>query len=162
MDTIIPVISANNAGIIIFLVFLIFILLQYTAIVYKVVSVEPIITEAIKPILESTPLFFIISVARANDALPDIGLNKARGNISFGKLKKLKIGSISFVIKFIIPELFNKPMAKNSPINVGNIVIVISKPFLAPTKNKSKTFFFSLKPNKIIKSITNGIANIEI
>ena len=84
IDIIIPVTSAARDAINMFLVFFILTLLVYTAIVYKVVSVAPIITDAINPTIESTPLFFIISVATANEALPEIGLNNARGNISFG------------------------------------------------------------------------------
>lgn len=51
----IPTKSAHNAAHNTNLVFFIPTLLVYTAIVYTVVSVDPIITEAIKPILESTP-----------------------------------------------------------------------------------------------------------
>ena len=40
--------------------------------------------DAINPILLSTPYLVIISVATANEALPDIGLNKARGTTSLG------------------------------------------------------------------------------
>ena len=56
----------------------------YIAIVYKVVSVDPIIVAAIKPILLSTPDLLIISVAIAIEALPDMGLINANGIISLG------------------------------------------------------------------------------
>ena len=101
--------------------FFIFTELVYTAIVYNVVSVDPIITEAKIPIKESTPLFFIISVAIAIEALPEIGLNKARDTTSLGNFTKLKIGVIILVIAFNIPELLSIPIATNNPINVGNI-----------------------------------------
>ena len=52
------------------LVFLMPTELDYTAIVYNVVSVEPIIVAAIIPILLSTPYNFIISLPTAIDALP--------------------------------------------------------------------------------------------
>jgi len=55
--------------------------LEYTAMVYNVVSVDPIIVAAINPILESTPLTAIILDAIAVDALPEIGLNIANGTI---------------------------------------------------------------------------------
>lgn len=56
-ETNIPVKSAAKAAIKIPLVFFILTELVYTAIVYNVVSVEPIITEANIPAKESTPLF---------------------------------------------------------------------------------------------------------
>lgn len=51
----IPAKSARRAAIKTNLVFLIFTALVYNAIVYKVVSVDPIIVEHINPINESTP-----------------------------------------------------------------------------------------------------------
>ena len=63
------------------LVLFIFTLEEYTAIVYKVVSVAPMMTEAIIPSWLSTPQFFIISVAMAIELLPEIGRSKARGTI---------------------------------------------------------------------------------
>ena len=88
----IPIKSPINAAINTNLFFLIPILLVYIAIVYKVVSVDPIIVEAISPNLLSTPYFIIISLPIAIEALPDIGLNIAKGIISVGILKKLTIG----------------------------------------------------------------------
>lgn len=55
IDAVIPIISPISAATNIPLVFFIFTQLVYTAIVYRVVSVDPIITEAILPIFESTP-----------------------------------------------------------------------------------------------------------
>ncbi len=52
------------------LIFLISTALKYTAIVYNVVSVDPIIIDAINPNLLSTPYVFIISLPIAIDALP--------------------------------------------------------------------------------------------
>lgn len=54
-ETSIPITSPANAAINIPLVFLILTQLVYTAMVYKVVSVDPIIVEAIIPIFVSTP-----------------------------------------------------------------------------------------------------------
>ena len=50
-----PTKSASNAAYKTKRVFFTLILLVYNAIVYKVVSVDPIIVEAINPIFESTP-----------------------------------------------------------------------------------------------------------
>ena len=85
--------SATSAAIITHLVFLIPTELVYIAIVYSVVSVEPIITDAINPMLLSTPYCVIISVATAIDALPDIGLNNANGIICAGIFIVFNIGS---------------------------------------------------------------------
>lgn len=84
VEIIIPVTSPISAAPNIPLVFFILTLPVYTAIVYKVVSVDPMITDANIPIKESTPYVFIISVATAIDALPEIGLNIASGKISPG------------------------------------------------------------------------------
>lgn len=62
----------------------------------------------------------------------------------------------------IIPELFNNPLQKNNPINVGKIFNVISIPFIAPFINKSKIGFFSIIPTKTIIKIIIGIDIIEI
>ena len=62
--------SPTNAANKIPLVFFILTTLVYIAIVYKVVSVDPIIVDAIIPILLSTPYSFMISVPIAIDALP--------------------------------------------------------------------------------------------
>ena len=74
--------------------------------------------EAINPINESTPFCLIISIATTNEALPDIGLNKANGIISLGNFKYFSMGKSTIVIKSIIPELLNNSIAKNNPINV--------------------------------------------
>lgn len=66
------------------------------------------------------------------------------------------------VTNSIIPELFNNPIAKNNPINVGKIFNVISIPFIAPFINKSKIGFFSIIPTKTIIKIIIGIDIIEI
>ena len=106
---VIPTKSAINAGIRTNLVFFIPTAPVYRAIVYKVVSVDPITIEAISPNLLSTPKFFIISVATAIEALPEIGLNSASGAISLGKLTIFKTGVNIFTIISIIPELLNAP-----------------------------------------------------
>ena len=129
---------------------------------YNVVSVDPIITEAKIPIKESTPLFFIISVAIAIEALPEIGLSNASGTTSPGKFKNVNIGVIILIIKSKIPELFNIPIETNNPTNVGNIFKLISTPSAAPFKKISKTFFLSFSASLIIIKITIGIAIIEI
>ena len=89
----------------------------------------------------STEKVFIISVATAIDALPEIGLIIAKGSISEGKFIILNNGVIIFTIKSIIPELLNNPIATNNPTKVGNILKTIPTPSFAPSKNTSKTFF---------------------
>ena len=117
---------------------------------------------AINPILESTPFCSIIFVAIAIEALPEIGLNITNGTISFGNLIIFNTGDNNVVTNSIIPELFNNPIAKNNPINVGKIFNVISIPFIAPFINKSKIGFFSIIPTKTIIKIIIGIDIIEI
>ena len=77
--------------------------------------------EAVLPIKLSTPKFFIISVASAIDAFPEIGRNSAKGIISFGKFNKFNIGDKKLTKKSIIPEFFNKLIETNKPTKVGNI-----------------------------------------
>ena len=127
-----------------------------------VVSVEPIIVPAIKPINESTPNLDIISVATAIEALPDIGLSKARGSIWLGNLKKLNSGFKILVKKSIIPEALSKYIDKNNPNNVGKIFNIICIPSLEPCKKLSKTDCFSNIPYTTIKNIVNGIAKLDI
>ena len=151
-DAIIPVKSAIKAANNTNLVFLIFTELVYMAIVYIVVSVEPIIVATINPIKESTPNFFIKSVATAIDPLPEIGLKIASGIISGGIFNIFSVGFIIFITKSKIPELLRAPIAKKSPIKVGNILITIFIPSFAPFKKISNTFFLSKIPySKIIK-----------
>ena len=116
----------------------------------------------IKPILLSTPFSCNIFVAIPIDALPEIGLNIANGIISIGIFKAVNIGEIKSTIKLIIPELFNKFIAKNIANKVGNNSITIFIPFFAPTINISYTFLFSIIPYAIIKTIINGIIIVEI
>ena len=89
------------------------------------VSVDPIIVDVINPILLSTPYVFIIFVAIASDALPEIGLNIASGITSLGKPILDVIPDNNTVIMFNIPELLSAPIAKNSPKRVGNIFITL-------------------------------------
>ena len=134
-----PTKSAKRAATSTNRVFFIFTALVYNAIVYKVVSVEPIIVELIKPISESTPNLFIISVATAIEALPEIGLRSASGKISAGIFNKFKIGITTPVNASIIPEALKTLIDKNNPKRVGNIFTTICKPSLAPSKKTSKT-----------------------
>ena len=154
----IPITSAINAAVNTNLIFFTPTQLVYTAIVYNVVSVEPIIVDAINPIFESTPKLVIISVATAVDALPEIGLIKAKGIISLGIPKKFVTGDIKLIIKSKTPELLNAPIATNNPINVGKILKTICIPSFAPSKKVSNTLFFSNNPYISIRSITIGIA----
>ena len=118
----IPAISAINPASRTNLVLLILTLLVYTAIVYTVVSVDPIITAEINPNLLSTPKVFIMSVAIAIEAFPEIGLSNANGIISFGKSITLKIGDKIFTQKSIIPEFLSILIATNNPTSVGKIL----------------------------------------
>ena len=145
-DAIIPAKSASSAQINTKRVFLIPIQLVYSAMVYKVVSVEPIIVAAIKPIKESTPNFCIISVAIAVEALPDIGLSKANGKISGGIFNRLRNGVIEFVKASIIPDSLKTFIDKNSPSNVGKIFKTIFNPSFAPSKKTSNTDCLSSIP----------------
>lgn len=103
-DVKIPTKSAKRAAYKTKRVFLILTVLVYNAIVYKVVSVEPMMVEAIKPIEESTPYFVIISVAIAIDALPEIGRRMANGKTSAGNFNTFKTGSKSCVMASMRPE----------------------------------------------------------
>ena len=123
-----PTMSAVSAASKINLVFLILPQLVYTAIVYKVVSVEPIIVEAIFPIKLSTPKVFIISVAMAIEPLPDIGLKMASGIISGGKLNSDNNGEAKFIINSNTPEWRKLLIATNRPIKVGKMFKVILMP----------------------------------
>ena len=131
------------------------------AIVYKVVSVEPIMVEAIFPIKLSTPKVFIIFVAIAIEPLPEIGLNIARGIISGGKFKKFNIGEASFIIKSSTPELRRLLIATKSPINVGKILKVIFIPSLQPSRKVSNILILSFRPYSSTNSTTKGMARLE-
>lgn len=143
-EVIIPTKSAIKAANNTKRVFFTFIVLVYKAIVYKVVSVEPIIVEAINPIKESTPYLVIMSVATAIEALPEIGLKIARGKISEGILKIIRIGLIRLVIASMIPDSLKTLIERNSPKRVGKILYIIFIPSFAPSKKLSKTLFFQL------------------
>lgn len=95
---------------------------------------------------ESTLAIFIISIATAVEALPEIGLISIKGNTSFGICNKFKIGDEAFWISSKIPEHLRALMAKNSAIRVGNILITVSIPSFVPTKKVSKIGIFSKKP----------------
>ena len=95
---------------------------------YKVVSVDPIIVEAIRPITLSTPKFFIISKATAVEALPDIGRISIKGNISTGILHLLRKGDKICWNKSKIPEFLRALIAKNKAINVGKILNTVCIP----------------------------------
>ena len=153
--------SAINAAINTNRIFFIPTALVYNAMVYNVVSVDPIIVDAINPIRLSTPFFDIISVATAIDALPDIGRNNASGIISAGILNVSIIGFIMFIISSINPELLSAPTAKNIPTNVGNIFTTTCIPSFAPSINVSYTLFFSITPYVIINKITIGTAIVD-
>ena len=96
------------------------------------------------------------------DALPEIGLKIANGIISAGIFNNFSNGEINSITKLIIPELFNKLIAKNIANKVGNNSITIFTPFFAPTIKISYTFFFSAIPYPIAKTITKGIIIVEI
>ena len=55
-----------------------------------------------------------------------------RGSISIGIDKILKIGDKILAIKSISPEFLRALIAKNNPINVGNIFITVFIPSFAP------------------------------
>ena len=92
----------------------------------------------------------------------DIGLSSANGIISLGIPIKFVIGNSKFAIKSIIPDDLSAPIATNSPISVGTSFTTISIPSLLPSRNVSKTFFFSIIPYDKITNIVNGIAKLEI
>ena len=72
-----------------------------------VVSVHPCKVEASRPTKESGPKFLKISFIIAREAVPEIGLTKAIGNISIGRFNRLKKGSKSLKKASKIP-LFKK------------------------------------------------------
>jgi len=158
----IPTMSPINAAPRIPLLFFIFTTLVYIAIVYRVVSVDPIIVDVINPTTLSTPYLVIISVPMAIEALPEIGLKIANGIISFGIPKLFKTGDIIFIKLSIIPELLKTPIATKSPISVGINPITIFIPSSAPSINKSNTLTFSFNATIIIIVITNGIIIFDI
>ena len=88
--------------------------------------------DVIVPIRLSTPKFFIISIATAVDALPEIGRISIKGNTSEGMLKIHKIGERSFSNRSRMPEVLSALIARNNPINVGNILITVSIPSFEP------------------------------
>ena len=65
----------------------------------------------------------------------DIGLNSASGNISIGNIIIVNIGDNILPIPSIIPELLNAPIARNNPISVGKIFIVVFNPSFVPSIN---------------------------
>lgn len=104
-----------------------------------VVSVLPCITDATLPMKESTPyvLKMLFNIIREED--PEIGLNIANGNISVGKLRKLKIGCKYIVIscnKLLFKNIFTETIIANI---VGNICKDIESPSFTPTIKTSKT-----------------------
>lgn len=76
-------------------------------------------------------------------------------------LKKLTMGDISFIIKSINPEDLKAPIATNNPTNVGKSFITISIPSFAPSKNVSKTLFFSINAYVNINKIVVGTAKFD-
>lgn len=114
---------------------------MYIAIVYKVVSVEPIIVEAIIPIILSTPLFFIISNATAVEALPEIGRININGNTSDGIFSNFKNGERVFWSKSNIPEVLRALIAKKRAISVGKIEITVFIPSFTPRQKTIKNFY---------------------
>lgn len=153
-----PISPASNTN----LVFFIFTMLVYIAIVYIVVSVEPISVDAICPISESTPYVFIISTAIAVEALPDIGLSMASGIISFGMFIRFVTGLSMFITRSNIPDVLSTPIATNNPISVGNMLIIIFIPSFAPSINVSNMFCFSSIPFTVIIRIISGIDIVDM
>lgn len=100
--------------------------------VYRVVSVDPMMVDAIVPIRLSTPKFFIISIATAVEALPEIGRISINGNTSEGILKIDRTGESIFSNNSSIPEVLRALIARNKPTSVGNILITVSIPSLEP------------------------------
>ena len=68
----------------------------------------------------------------------------AKGINSLGKCTIFKTGLAKLIIKSKTPELLNAPIATNSPINVGNMLKVVSIPSFTPSKKYQKLYFFLL------------------
>ena len=98
-----------------------------------VVSVLPVITEAILPIRESGPYVFRISFKSIRDDDEEIGLRIAMGRISLGKV----VGFIRLIMLFR-KLLFTKTVTAKIMANIeGKIFRDIDKPSLTPSKNSS-------------------------
>ena len=82
----------------------------------------------------------------AMEALPEIGLNNARGKISVGIFSKVNNGLKKLIKESITPDSLKTLIARNSPNKVGNILYIIFIPSFAPSKKLSKTLFFSISP----------------
>lgn len=80
----------------------------------------------------STPQVFIISIATAVDALPEIGRININGNTSEGICNKFRNGDSIFSNNSSRPEFLSALIAKNNPTNVGKIFITVSIPSFAP------------------------------
>ena len=92
------------------------------------VSVDPIMVEAISPMVLSTPHCEMMSVATAIEALPEMGLNMASGMISAGIFSMVRSGDRIFTIKSMRPDARNALMAKKIPIRVGKMLYTICNP----------------------------------
>ena len=137
MLVIMPIKSAHNPANKLYLIFFIPTLPKYNPITYKVVSVEPCITDAKKPIKLSGQYFEKILFKYAREALPDTGFISASGNISTGIFMILNIGFNRLKRNSRNPLLINILTARIIAIKVGNSVLIILKLSTTPSKNVS-------------------------
>ncbi len=113
---------------------------KYTAMVYKVVSVAPIIIQAVLAAMESAGFFPSISSSTAKEPLPEIGRISISGVHSEGNPRKEVIGSSKCESPSAAPELLNIPIAVIISISVGQSSNAVIRFSLAPS---AKTFGIS-------------------
>ena len=125
------------------------------------VSDDPIITDAQRPIKLSAPYVFNKSLTVASAALPDIGRiidigTSCAGNPIFDSAGESMLQTMSKN-----PDALNIETATISPTNEGNIFIDVLNPFFAPFKKWSNTGAFFNSPFVIIIAIIVGIISRE-
>lgn len=124
----------------------------YIAMTYKVVSLDPIIVDAIFPTKLSGPCTFNVSLNNAKAPPPEIDLITPKGTTSAGILKTVKMGSNKFTKSVIAPEVLNKLTATTTASIVGNIFNIVDKDSETPPMKVSYAeIFFDKHPNKISK-----------
>ena len=131
--------SANNPTKSEYRVFFILMLEKYKAIIYIVVSVLPVIIEAILPIIESGPYVLNILFKSINEDEDETGRSNAKGRISLGIIFIFIKDTISFK-----RLLFINTVTDNIIANIeGKIDNDISNPSLTPFINSLyiSTFF---------------------
>ena len=121
------------------------------------VSDDPASTEATLPAKLSGPQSSYKAVNKAVEPLPDTGLKRTIGTISFGKPKKSAAGEMKLHITSIAPLERSKSTANTNPIMVGAIVYRTFTPSRTPLINKSKTGTRFISPYNTTTVANRGI-----